>query len=308
MEIPVFYDYNNAQTSQIQPGVVHSQNTGLVRYYRRYLLDRAISVFKWRMPKYWIPSYFLYVLYVCGFISVINTDKYGVIPQQCGLMGRGVQYEPTRAVISNPLLSGLTEPLIGSECALIKLRHDWGGILDLVNDYAEQMALTAELLSINTINSRPSLIFGAASKRGAETFKKAMDEVYLGSPMVVMDKDLLGEDGAPAWKLLLPNVGQNYIAGEVLENLRKLECKFNNEVGVPANLATAKKERVISAEVEANDDETYGRAAGWLESLQKGCEEARRLFGIDLYVDWRVDPMRKEGYDVRTDSESPGDV
>lgn len=293
-DIPVFYDYLNAHDSFVQPGTVHSQNTVMVRYFKRYLLDRAISVFKWTMPEHWIKPYVLYTLYVCGFFAVINTDKYGVIPQNCGLTGRGVQYEPTHVLITNPLLAGIREPRIGEECALIQLRPDYGGILDLVNDYAEQMALTSELLSLNTLNSRLSYVFGANNKRAAESFKKAMDELYMGNPMTVIDKDLLTNDGQPAWQLLLPNVGANYVAGEILENLRKLECKFNNEIGLPANLATDKKERIISAEVEANDTETYGRAAAWLEILQKGCKQASDMFGIELSVDWRVDPMQKE--------------
>ena len=300
-DIPYFYDYLNAEQSMIQPGEIHSQQTGLVLYFRRYLLDRAISVFQWKMPEHWIKPYVLYTLYSIGFISVIDTDKFGVIPQHCGLSGRGVQYEPTHCVISNPLLP-YTQPLrIGEECALLQLRPDYGGILDLVNSYAEHMALTSELFSLNTLNSRLSYVFGAQDKRAAESFKKAMDQLYSGSPMVVIDKGLLTEDGTPTWQLLLQNIQQNYVAGDVLENLRKLECKFDNEIGIPANLATAKKERTISAEVEANDTETYGRAAAWLEYLQAGCRQARDLYGIELSVDWRVDPLKPMGEEVRDD-------
>ena len=302
MDLPFEYDYQNAVQSMIQPGIIHSQQTGLVRYFRRYLLDRAISVFQWKMPEHWIKQYVLYTLYSIGFISVIDTDKFGVIPQHCGLSGRGVQYEPTHCVISNPLLP-YTQPLrIGEECALLQLRPDYGGILDLVNSYAEDMALTSELFSLNTLNSRMSYLFSAQDKRAAESFKKAMDQIYQGNPMVVMDKGLLTEDGQPTFQLLLQNISQNYVAANILENLRKLECKFDNEIGVPANLATAKKERTISAEVEANDTETYGRAAAWLEYLQAGCKQARDLYGIELSVDWRVDPMQPMGKEV------PGDV
>ena len=301
VDLPMFYDYQNAVQSMIQPGEIHSQQTGLVRYFRRYLLERAISVFKWTMPDHWIRPYVLYTLYSIGFMAVINSEKFGVIPQHCGLSGRGVQYEPTHCVISNPLLP-YEQPLrIGEDCALLQLRPDYGGILDLVNSYAEHMALTSELFSLNTLNSRLSYVFGASDKRAAESFKKAMDQLYSGSPMVVIDKGLMTDDGSPTWQLLLQNIQQNYVAGDVLENLRKLECKFDNEIGVPANLATAKKERTISAEVEANDAETYGRAAQWLEFLQAGCKQARDLYGIDLDVGWRIDPLKPMPEEVVSD-------
>lgn len=298
MTAPYFYDPINAMQSQIQPGTVHSQDTGIVFYFRRYLMDRAISVFKWTMPEGWIPAYVKYCIYGIGTIAVVNTDKFGVIPQHGTLGGRGVMYEPTHFLISNPLISQSMRPRINVDCALLQLRPDYGGILDLVNNFAEAMALTSQTFSINTINSRLSYVFGAQNKRCAESFKSAMDSLYSGDPMVVLDKDLLGPNGEPSWQLLLQDVGKNYIAGEALENLRRLECMFDNEIGIPANLATQKKERTISAEVQANDVETYGRAAAWLESLQAGCALARDMFGIDLSVDWRVDPMDTIGKEV----------
>jgi hypothetical protein len=293
--MPYSYDVINMAASQIQPGTVRSQDAVMVAYYRRYLLDRAMSVFKWTMPEDWDENYVKFVTYGIGFFVVINTDRFGIIPQHGTLSGRGVMYTPTHVIVSNPLINQVLQPRINEDCALIRLRPDYGGIMDLVNDYAEAMALTSQLFSLNTLNSRLSFVFGAGNKRAAESYKSAMDRLYAGDPMVVVDKDLLGPDGSPSWQLLQQNVGQNYVAGEALENLRRLECMFNNEVGIPANLATAKKERTISAEVEANDTETYGRAAAWLESLQKGCRRAREMFGIDLNVEWRVDPMDKGG-------------
>ena len=306
--MPYFYDEINSCASQIQPGTIRSQDTGLVFYYRRYLMERAISVFKWTMPENWIPGYVKYCVFGIGTIAVVNTDKFGVIPQHGTLGGRGVQYEPTHFLISNPLISQSVRPRINVDCALLQLRPDYRGILDLVNTYAERMALTAQTFDVNTINSRLSYIFGATNKRAAESFKSAMDRLYAGDPMVVVDKDLVGTREDPSWQLLLQDVGKNYIAGEALENIRRLECMFDNEIGVPANLATQKKERTISAEVEANDVETYTRADHWLESLKAGCALARDMFGIELDVDWRVDPMKSYGEeaDPNADTVTPG--
>lgn len=297
--MPYFSDFINAADSQIQPGVIHSQNTAAVRYYRRYLFQRAISGFKWRIPEGWELPYVLYCVYGIGYISVVDTDSFGVIPSWCTLSGLGVQYQPTHLLLNNPLIKSGELLEIGRDAALIRLQPDYGGIMDLVNDYAEAMALTSQLFSVNTLNSRLSFVFGAGDKRAAESYKAAMDELYSGSPMVVVDKGLLSKDGTPSWQLLLQDVGQNYVAAEALENLRRLECKFNNEIGIPANLATAKKERTISAEVEANDVETYSRAAMWLDSLKQGCKQVRDMFGVDVSVDWRINPMEE----VRSDAD-----
>lgn len=307
MPAPYSYQFINTMDAQISPGTIHSQDTGLVAYFRRYLLDRAVSVFKWSMPDTWLPAYVKYCIYAIGFVAVINTDQFGIIPQHGTLGGRGVYYQPTHVCIANPLINQAVMPEIGKDCEIIQLRPDYGGIMDLVNAYAEDMALTSQLFSLNTINSRLSYVFMAQDKRSAESYKSAMDKLYSGNPMVVLDKSLFGPNGEPSWQLLLQDVGDNYLAAEALENLRRLECKFNNEIGVPANLATQKKERTISAEVEANDAETYGRAAAWLESLQAGCRKVKAMFGVDVSVDWRVDPMAREEKTNGNDSVVPGD-
>ena len=98
--MPYFSDFINAADSQIQPGVIHSQNTVAVRYYRRYLFQRAISGFKWRIPESWELPYVLYCVYGVGYISVVDTDSFGVIPSWCTLSGLGVQYQPTHLLLN----------------------------------------------------------------------------------------------------------------------------------------------------------------------------------------------------------------
>ena len=304
---PVYYDFANAWTSYNQPGTVHSQNTFLVQYFRRYLLQKAISVFKWKLPDGWARNYFLYVLYCWGFLAIINTDKFGVIPQQCGLRGYNVYYQPTNAVITNPLLRGIREPEIGTECVLLRLQPDYGGVMDLVNYYAEELALASEAISVNLLNSKLAYVFTAQNKSTAESFKKLYDEIASGNPAVVQDKNLLGDDGKPSWMPFAQNLAQTYIAGDLLTAMREIENQFCTDLGLP-NANTNKKERLITDEVNANNVETYTRAAMWLEELQKGCEDASAMFGIDLSVDWRVDPTEEGGAPNAQQDVDPGTV
>ena len=77
-----------------------------------------------------------------------------------------------------------------------------------------------------------------------------------------------------------------YIAGDILEDMRKWEEKFCTDLGIP-NANTDKRERLITSEVEANDIEVKTWAEGALESLQEGCKKTRELFGINIRVGWR---------------------
>lgn len=287
---PAFYNHINAYNAVRSPSTVHVKNTGLHQFFARYLLQRAMSVFKWKVPETWGLNYMLYTLYCWGFFAVINTDKYGVIPQACSLKGYDVFYQPTNAVIANPLLQGIKEPRIGSQCTLFKLQPDYGGIMDMVSYYADMLALTAEAAGVNLVNSKLSYVFTASDKASAESLKKLYDNVASGEPAVVQDKHLLTPEGKPSWDTFAQNIGQNYITDRLLSDLRTIVNMFDTEIGIP-NANTEKRERLISDEVNANNVETYTRCAMWLEELKASCDKANRMFNLDLSVEWRVRPF-----------------
>lgn len=294
---PYYYNYINAETSQVTPSTVHVKDSGLCRYFTKYLLQKAMSVFEWDLPETWNKDYFLYVLYCWGYVAVINTDKFGVIPQGCGLKGYDVFYAPTHAVIANPLLSGILEPRIGTQCELLKLQPDFSGILDLVGHYAEQMALASQSVSVNLLNSKLSYVFTAKTKALAESLKKMYDQIASGEPAVVIDYRLKNAaDGEETWKSFEQNVGGNYIVTNLLADLRKIEAMFDTEIGIP-NANTDKRERLIQDEVNANNIETYSKCAMWLENLQDACKRVNDMFGLSISVRWREIPMIGGGTD-----------
>ena len=53
---PVFYDHQNAYNSMLSPSTMHVRDTNLQWYFRRYLLQKAIAVFKWRLPEIYCNS------------------------------------------------------------------------------------------------------------------------------------------------------------------------------------------------------------------------------------------------------------
>lgn len=292
---PYMYDYINAEVSQHSPSTVHTKNTELQRFFARYLLQKAMSVFKWDLPETWDRDYFLYVLYGIGYIAVLNTDKYGVIPQQCGLDGYNIFYQPKRALVTNPLLKGLRSLDIGTQCTLIKLQPDYGSVMDLVGFYADMMALTAETAGVNLVNSRLSYVFFGKNKNTAESQKKLFDRVASGEPATFVDTALYDvQSGNPSWIPFQQNVGQNYIAGDALADLRKWDMMFDTDIGIP-NANTDKKERLISDEVNANNVEVTSKADLWLDQLQKSFAQTSKMFGIKLGVEWRNKPQVSAG-------------
>lgn len=281
MGIPVDYTYINAVNGQKNPSTIHTQNIALTKFFERYLIDDFLGQWEVKLPETWAYNYTMYTLVYFGFLAVINTDKFGVIPQQCNLYGFDVMYQPTTAQIINPLIPNAIDARIHRDTELIKLFPDFGGIYDLIQFYAEKMALLSEGIDVNIINSKLSYIIGVDSKSSAETFKKTIDKVTSGEACVVTGKELFSEDGTPMWNTFAQNLKQNYIASQQLEDLKKLKLMFDTDVGIP-NANTEKKERLTDDEVNSNNVETQTKIELIADSLEESAKRVNKMFGTNI--------------------------
>lgn len=285
-------DYNNYMVYGSQQGnapqVLDTQNAKSA-FFQRYLWQDLIGVLKWEVPETWDYDYFTYCLYMYGYVAVINTDKFGVIPQQCGLQGWNVFYRPTTAVITNPLLQGILTPRIGLQCEIIKVNADYGGMWDLITYYADLMALTLSSIGVNIVNSKLAYLLVAGDKAQAATLKDMYSTIASGNPAYCIDEKMFDRNGNVRWQLFDANVGHNYIADKLLVDLTKIKNLFYTEIGIP-NSNQEKKERMVVDEVNANNVQTSIGTMTRLERMQADAKKVEKMFGIKCSVDWRIDP------------------
>lgn len=278
------YDFLNVLGSSHRPPNVHAWNSELGIRFRRYLFQKTISVFDWKIPSWWSKDYFLYVLYAAGFVSIADYQPFGVIPQYCAFPGeRNVFYQPRQTLVANPAFKGLSPDeltrTIGQDCIVLKLTPDYLGIADIVGQYADAMALCWEASAVNLVNSKMAYVFGAQNKAQAQSFKAMVDQINEGQPAVFIDKNLFDEDGKPNWIPFDQNLAQNFIVPDILEALSHIEARFDQEIGLPNNM-NIQKERVTNDAVHQADAATYSKAELWLASLKDGIEKAVEMFPI----------------------------
>lgn len=284
--VPFYYDYINTYDSTQQPANMHILNTQTGCFYQRYLLKKALAVFKWTLPAWWDENYFLYVLYCRGYAAIFNSKKFGVIPQECGLKGYNVFYRPTDVIIANPLLHDVRSLSIGKDAVLMQLQPDYCGVLDLCGHYAEKMALASSAINQNLWHTKISTVFFAGSDAEQQSIKKAYDRMTDGDPMIVVNKNLRDADGNLKYEVFNRDVKQSYVIDQLIADLRKIEAEFDTRIGVP-NANTDKKERLITDEVNANNVETHILADMWMDSIQDGIRQIKDLFGLEIKCEWR---------------------
>lgn len=286
---PYNYDTINLIQGTHNPSAIHTRNTGLFRYYVKYLFQKIVSVFDFKnLPDYWADNYFKYVLLGFGYIVVFDDKDYGIIPQQCTLSDNvSLFYQPKKAIITNPVLK-FKELEIGKECELIKLMPDYSNPMDIISTYADLLAIAMETTAVNLMNSKASFIFFAENEAIANTYKALYDEISAGKPFSVIAKELKNEDGSNNWDFFTQNVGQNYITDRVLNDMKTIEDQFNTRIGIP-NANTQKRERLINSEVEANDIDTQALIRVWLDSMKEGINKVNKRYSLNIEVDYNYD-------------------
>lgn len=278
---PFDYTTGNLYTSAFQPSSIHVSDSGLSALYRKQLLEKAFSVFDFDLPDTWDLDYFRFTLFMCGSVTVFDSDIFGVIPQFGALSGYNVYYMPSESIVSNPLLPNINRLKIGTDCEIIKIRPTYSGIMDIVGYYADQMSLITEAFTCDIQNSKLSYVFGAKNSAQAQSFKKMFDSIYSGEPCVVVDKQLFNDDGTAAWQTFTQNLKQTYIGDVLIDALNAVEDRFCTLIGID-NANTDKRERLIAPEVEANKAETKALSSIWLAEIKDGMDKVNSMFNLNI--------------------------
>lgn len=290
---PYYWDQINFSAGTYVPSELHTRENASFAFWQRALFQRASSVIELTVPKEWegTTKQFLYwILTRKGYCWVGNSSLYGKLFQDCTLEGFNVFYQPTNALITNPYNKDpqTTGNLkLDENGCLLKWTPDFMGIWDIVNYYAERLALMAPVIDISIRNNSMAWAYLAKTPQAAATFKKAMDEIYSGKPGVVVDASMLlndeERDKEPFEFIDRKNIAQSYILDKLLQDSQSLLNAFDAEIGIPS-VPYAKKERMVTDEANSRQTDSQARCKIWLETLQSSIDHINEVMGEDFGI------------------------
>ena len=293
--LPYYYQELNNMRGHKVPSSAMCYDSEVYYFWWRSLYQRLASRFKWEVPDHWDKEVFEFSLYALGFLGVFDTNKYalvpskkfGIIPAPATVSGIGVQMQPTKIRTANPYFFMPKSEEIYKGAGLIRLSGDYKGILDIVDFYAERLAILWSTIDQSIINSRFAYIVSANSAGAAATLKAIFDQRNSGKPLIVYDKDKLKKKTSISkseplsnddpFELLDLRVGDNYITDKLLSDYRKIMICFDTEIGIPNN-PEEKKERLIMNEVESNSAETVARFEYMMDCLNRSLKRTYEVF------------------------------
>ena len=257
------------------------------RYFLRDLYQRVGYFLDWEgMPETWLKDYVNFSLVYCGYCGVMDTEKFGVIPQWGTLSGWGIYQEPNKFSVVNTYFQ---RPLmqIGEECELLRLTPDLRGLWDVIDFYAVKLALVSKAFDMSAIASKVSWAVAAKNRAAAQTIKAIFDKAQAGEPLVVYDKSVLLDTDKdfpdqPPWHEFHRDVHEGFILEETLDAMERLYHQFYTVVGIP--FSNTKQERTVTLQAAQDAAGTQSRVQQMVDSLERSCERVNSLYGLDLHV------------------------
>lgn len=300
MYYPLNYDQINLVEGAFQPSPVKNRNNLSFDFWVRSLFERAQSSIEFGLPEYWQGDkmdFWYYCLFKWGYLSVQdltniyegNASDFGKCFSPVGLTGYGFYYQPTHAVLSNPLMTNSLELEIGKQCAIIKLTPSYMGIWDIIEFYADKLSNLDNAINMSIINNKFAYILAGKTKGAVAALKKAMDKINSGSPAVFIDQRVVDDresKDTPFQFLQRDNLKQSYLTSDQLQDMHTLLNAFDAEVGIPT-VPYQKKERMTQFESESKTADGLARILTWKRCLTSSFEIANKMYP-DLNLTFRI--------------------
>lgn len=256
-----------------EPESVYGQFNSASEMHRKILERELFAQFQIEnMPINWSSGYFLRNLFLNGYVCITDTNL-GVLPLQTGIGGYNVFSEPTECVIGNPVLGSIIRT-IDDDCVLVKIFPDYTNFCPILDYYSFMLANCDSSIAVNTMNCKATNICECSDKATAESYKKAMDEIYSGKPGVFVKSGM-------ASNITQAKVKENFVGKELLEVQKAIKNEWLTLIGVKS-VNTLKRERLVTAEAESSNDVDNANVDIIRANITEGLEKANSMFNLDL--------------------------
>lgn len=302
MYTPLNYDQINVLAGTCNPSPVKAYNNKTFAYWERSLFQRACSVVVSELPEDWtgtVKDFLYYCLFRFGYLPIFERPEVGFTFQPAGLSGYDWYYQPTTAIVSNPLLSESLELKIGKDCELLKLTPDFMGVWDIISYYAEKLSTLDNAINMSLINNKFAFILGARNKVAGQALKKMLDKINKGEPAVIYDMKLLNdptdkEEPFQVWERK-GSLKESYLTTEQLQDFQTIINSFDAEIGIPT-IPYQKKERMVTSEADSRQNDSKARATIWIECLQSSADKVKKLYP-DITLNFKLRYEQEEEYE-----------
>ena len=269
-------------------------NWSFKQYYNR-LVELSTSMFEWKNVPDTIDVRFLELALFSDGKAVFFKDEV------MGYLGLRVTINGPLDVYRNPIKrrayadNGYNKQLTQDDSVIIWNNYiRTNSALD-VELFSKRLYNIDRAIDVNT-NAQKTPILITCEESQRLTMKNLYMQYDGNAPVIYGDKNL----NPNAFKVLSTQ------APFVAQELYTLKTQLWNEaltyLGIN-NVNITKKERLISDEVKRNQGGTVASRYSRLEMRRKACDEINKMFGLDMWVDYREDTRLEDDFIYADDIE-----
>lgn len=247
--------------------------------YYTYLQMLSLNLFKYtNMPKSINTFYLEYILQSRGYCALYKDDNLGFIASEVTIGGELNHYQLPTQYHTVSSSSMLQKTLNANECILVKNSPLYLGLFPYLSFYSKKLALISRTMDQNlTMQWTPYIITG--DRRMLQQFKVFMKKILQGVQTIFTSKGMKMDD------INILQTNAPFIADDLHAMKQSILRECMTFLGIE-NANMDKKERLVSDEVNANNQQVIASRNMWLSERKKAIEEFNKMYGLNVKVEF----------------------
>jgi len=250
---------------------------------RESIIEILLSRFEWgglpeNMPEYYLER----ILIMYGKAAMINHKTDGFIVARGSTDGLNHYEKPTHFNVVSPTMTGRFD-LYGDDIVLVENNSTGTSDMEIINNYIKVLGelMVTKGVNLQTLKT-PFLLKGDEKTRNS--LYEALNQITFGESHIMLDGKFA--KGNPDAVDVL-NLNSPYHLDKLHADYERTRNELLELLGINTNPNPEKKERMITGEVNANNQEVEMARVTRFKLRERAAEEASKKFGRKITVKMR---------------------
>ena len=282
----------------------------LFKHYFNFILRNIFQIFKFEsIPDTVDETFMKYCLFLSGKVTFFKLDSGDLVALNGVYSGDpNLYYVPDKMLVSNPRLIKSYRMQRDTDCVVVycsepdiyNVTGDFGGLYTLISRTATMLADGDLSINVSQKNKRLINVLAAEDQNTKDSIDIVIRKQYNGEPYAVVNKSLI--DNVQSVPITDKTGGTNDIV-QLIECQQYILSHFYEALGLQTH-DNMKKERLITAEINDNDNLAKLNIDDILCTIQNGLDKVNAMFDTNISIS--LNPLLEEQSEETSEEEPEG--